>query len=146
MKKCAAALALFFAASCVASAQKTKPNKFLPPAESHGMTINGYGCDKQQVLDVPASNGSSMWRLIVWSQYGKDHKRYWQKTYGTYKVEVKYAVSSSGESAASGAPIGADEAASYDFSSMDKICNDWGLEVKSNVKTDPNESAKPGPQ
>ena len=56
------------------------------------MTISGYGCDPQLVMEMPSSS-KSLVKLIVWAQYGKEHKRYWQKTYGTYQVEVKRSVS-----------------------------------------------------
>jgi hypothetical protein len=143
MRKLASALVLFFAASSCLAGPKPKEKKLLPPSESHGMTINGYGCDKQQVSAIPSSKDTSVWRLIVWAQYGKKHKRYWQQTYGTYKIEAKETVGSNGESAATGAPIGAYDNPSYDFGPMDKACSEWGQQVKSAFRIEPTVELPP---
>ncbi len=118
----------------------------MPPAQSHGMTISGYGCDKLAAEASTTSTGSAYWTLIIWAQYGKDHKKYWQKTYGTYQVPLKHEVKSSGESAGSGAAIGAFGMEAYDFSSMDKTCADWAAQVKSTLKVEPNPNADAKPQ
>jgi hypothetical protein len=137
MTKYGIALVLLFAASCMAGAQKPKPAKFLPPLESHGMAINGYGCDRLYVADtMPMSRSTSLWALIVWAQYGKDHKKYWQKTYNTYEIPYKNQVHSNGESAGSGAAIGGFENKSYDFTLIDKACAEWGAQMKSALKMD----------
>lgn len=139
MKKCAIALVLLFAASCVASPQKPKPAKFLPPLESHGKTISGYGCDRMYVADSPSTSKSvTVWDLIVWAQYGTEHKKYWQKTYGTYQITGKNAVQSNGETAGAGDAIGEFEKKSYDFAPMDKACADWGEQMKSTLKLESN--------
>lgn len=139
MGKYCTALFLFFAAPYLASSQKPKPDKFLPPIESHGMSISGYGCDRQHVADsTSTSKDSSYWTLIVWAQYGDKHKKYWQKSYDNYEIPVKHSVSSSGESAGSGAAIGAFGSESYDFTTLDKACAEWGTRVKSSLKIDPN--------
>lgn len=144
MKKSGIAILLMlFAAPCLAGPKKPDPAKFMPPAESHGMTISGYGCDKSASGTSTVQSGGAYWSLIVWAQYGKEHKRYWQKTYGTYQVPVKPAVGSSGESAGSGGAIGAYGTESYDFSSMDKVCADWGALVNSTLKVKPDADAKP---
>lgn len=144
MRKYKTALVFLFLASCVAGSQKPKLDKLLPPAETHGMTMNGYGCDKDHVADSPStSKNSSYWTLIVWAQYGKEHKKYWKKTYGTFEVPVKNSVNSSGESAGSGAAIGAYSTESYDFTAMDKACAEWGEHVKSNVKVESAADEKP---
>lgn len=144
MSKYGTALLLLFAASCVVASDKPKSDKFLPPVKSHGMTISGYGCDRNHVMDnSSASKSTSFWTLIVWAQYGKDHKRYWEKTYGTYEVPVKHSINSSGESVGSGAAIGAYKTESYDFTSMDKACADWGAQVESTLKIEANGGEKP---
>src|SRR5580704_7120313 len=121
MRKYGTALVLLFAASCVAGAQKPKPNKFLPPPESHGMTISGYGCDRVYMANSSSTSKSvAFWMLNVWAQYGKEHKKYWQKTYGTYEIPVKNSVNSNGETAGGGDAIGEFEVKSYDFTPMDK--------------------------
>lgn len=143
MKKYRTALAFLLPALCLASPQKPKADKFLPPRESHGMTITGYGCDRAYVGDnASASKDVSFWTLIVWVQYGKDHKRYWQKTYGSYQVPVKHIMHSDGESAGSGDAIGAYGIKSYDFTSMDKACAEWGEHVKSTLKIEPDTGEK----
>ncbi|HYL64733.1 MAG TPA: hypothetical protein VE077_19130, partial [Candidatus Methylomirabilis sp.] len=139
MKKYEIAFVLIlFAAPCLAGPKKQDPAKFMPPAQSHGQTITGYGCDKSTAGASTTESGGSYWSLIVWAQYGKEHKRYWQKTYNTYQVPVKHAVGSSGESAGSGGAIGAYGTESYDFSSMDKACADWGALVNSTLKVKPD--------
>lgn len=144
MRKYKSALVFLSMASCVAGSQKPKLDKLLPPAESHGMTISGYGCDKDHVADSPStSKNSSFWTLTVWAQYGKEHKKYWKKTYGTFEVPVKSSVNSSGESAGSGEAIGAYSTQSYDFTGMDKACADWGEHVKSTLKVEPDVGEKP---
>jgi len=142
MRKYCAALVLLSALSCLAGAQKPKIDKLLPPSESHGKTISGYGCDPELIKELPSSSKSLM-KLNVWAQYGKEHKRYWQKTYGTYQVEVKRSVSSSGEEVESGTPINPNQVESYDLSPMDKACNEWKLQVGSTLKIEPNEGEKP---
>lgn len=151
MTKYETALVLLLAASCPAGAQRPKPAKFLPPPESHGLTISGYGCDRQSVADSPTPRSVSFWSLVVWAQYGKEHKRYWQKTYGTYEIPVKPSVNSNGESAEAGDPIGEYETRSYDFTPMDKACAEWTAQIKSTLQIDPErereptaESKKPG--
>lgn len=139
MKKYCTALVLLFAAPFLSSSQKPKPNKFLPPIESHGMTISGYGCDRLYVSDAKSTSKlTSYWTLLVWAQYGEKHKKYWQKSYDTYEIPVKNAVNSSGESAGSGEVIGGYELKSYDFTSLDKACTEWGAQVKSSLKIDSN--------
>jgi hypothetical protein len=141
MRKYCAALVLLSALSCLAGAQKPKIGKLLPPSESHGKTISGYGCDPELLKELASSK--SLVQLNVWAQYGKEHKRYWQKTYGTYQVEVKRSVSSSGEEEASGTPINPQQLESYDLSPMDKACNEWKVRVRSTLKIEPNEGEKP---
>jgi hypothetical protein len=144
MKKYGIAVVLIlFAASCLAGPKKPDPAKFMPPAQSHGMTMTGYGCDKVAAGTSTVQSGGAYWSLIVWAQYGKEHKRYWQKTYSTYQVPVKASVGSSGESAGSGGAIGAYGTESYDLSTLDKACADWGAVVKSTLKVEPNADAKP---
>jgi hypothetical protein len=144
MKKYWIALILLSAASYIAGSQKPKLDKLVPPAESHGMTMSGYGCDKDHFADSPStSKNSSFWSLIVWAQYGKEHKKYWKKTYGTFEVPVKNSVNSSGESAGSGEAIGAYSTNSYDFTAMDKACAEWGEHIKSIVKVEPDAGEKP---
>ena len=126
MRKYWVSVILLSAASYIAGSQKPKLDKLLPPAESHGMAMSGYGCDKDHFADSPStSKNSSFWSLIVWAQYGKEHKKYWRKTYGTFEVPVKNSVNSSGESAGSGEAIGAYSTNSYDFTAMDKACAEW---------------------
>jgi hypothetical protein len=140
MKKLGVACFLLFAAVCLGGPKDSKMSKFMPPAESHGMPIIGYGCDKEQVTGLPTSSHSdSYWRLILWAQYGKDHKRYWQKTYGTYEIPERDTMGSSGESAGSGATIGGFNTEEFDFRTMDKVCAEWGTQVKSTLKVDAKE-------
>ena len=139
MRKYWTALVLLFAASCPAGSEKQKLDKFLPPIESHGMTISGYGCDRVYVANsTSTSKNISFWTLILWAQYGKDHKKYWQKSYDTYQIPIMNSVNSIGESAASGEALGAFEKKSYDFTSLDKGCADWGALVQSTLKVAPN--------
>ena len=133
MRKYWTAPVLLLAASFLAGSDRPKLDKFLPPAESHGMTISAYGCDRLHVTD---SSDSSYWKLVFWAQYGGKHKRYWEKSSDTYKVPVKHSMGSSGESAGSGAPIGGYSNAVYDFSVMDKGCSEWGGRVRSALKID----------
>ena len=151
MTKYETGLVVLFAALCVAGAQKPKPAKFLPPPESHGVTISGYGCDRLLLADRVTSKSVTFWTLNVWAQYGKKHKKYWQKTYGTYQIPVEYSINSNGESAESGDAIGEYETKSYDFTPIDKACAEWRAEVKSTLKLDLDreweptaESKKPG--
>jgi len=88
---------------------------------------------------------------VRWAQYGQKHKKYWQKTYGTYQIRVEHSVNSNGESAESGDAIGEYETKSYDFAPMDKACAEWRAEVTSTLKLDLErewdftaESKKPG--
>jgi hypothetical protein len=137
MRKYRTALVFLLAASCLAAAPKFE--KFIPPAESHGMTLAGYGCDRMRIADsAAASKGGSYWSLILWATYGKDHKRYWQKNYDTFHITIGHTVQSAGESAGSGdaiAPISTD---TYDLTPMAKACADWATVVKSNLKIDGN--------
>jgi hypothetical protein len=139
MRRYAFGLVVFFAVSCLASPKKPKYEKFVPPTDAHGMTISGYGCDRERVATgTNATRNSSYWTLILWAQYGQDHKRYWQKSYDTFEVPVKPVIGSSGESAGSGAPIGGYRTEMYDFGSMDQACADWGRVVQSQLKMKPN--------
>jgi hypothetical protein len=142
MKKYGAVLVLLLALSCLAGAQKPKIDKLLPPSESHGMTISGYGCDPELLNELPGSS-KSLFNLIVWAEYGKKHKRYWGKTYGTYQITAKRSVNSSGEEVATGAPIAPNQVESYDFGPINKACDEWRLQVKSTLKIEPNEGEKP---
>jgi len=137
MEKYGAAIVLLLSLSCLAGAQKPKTDKLLPPSESHGMTISGYGCDPELLKDLPGSS-QSLFDLTVWAEYGKKHKRYWEKTYGSYKITTKRSGNSSPEEVAAGASI-----ASYDFGPMNKACDEWKLQVRSTLKIEPNESEKP---
>jgi hypothetical protein len=134
MRKSWTALVLLFAALCLAGGDKPKEDKFLPPTESHGMTISAYGCDRLHVAD---NSESSFWKLVFWAQYGEKHKRYWEKSSDTYKVPVKHPMGSSGESAGSGAPIGGYSNTVYDFTLMDKGCTAWGDRVQTALKIGP---------
>jgi hypothetical protein len=135
------ALALIVVAgSCFASPKKL--DKFLPPVESHGAKISGYGCDRQHVADGASAKDTSYWILILWAQYGDQHKRYWQKSYDSFQIPVKYSMNSSGESAGSGGAIGAYGTKSYDFTSMDKACADWGVLMQTTLKIAPDGSPK----
>ncbi|HXW54487.1 MAG TPA: hypothetical protein VEJ67_01975 [Candidatus Cybelea sp.] len=139
MRKCVSALLLVFAISCLAHSKKPKIDKFIPPAQSHGKAISGYGCDKQHVTDsTSTSKPSSVWTLILWAQYGDDHKRYWQKSYDTYQVPIKSSVKSSGETVKDGGAIGAYETDAYDFGAMDEACSLWAAQVKASLKTKAN--------
>lgn len=103
------------------------------------MTISGYGCDRLHVSDsTSTSKPTSYWTLLVWAQYGEKRKKYWEKSYDTYEIPVKNSVNSSGESAGSGEVIGGYELKSYDFTSLDKGCAEWGAQVKSALKIAPN--------
>src|SRR5690348_18185798 len=51
-------------------------------------------CDKSASGASTTESGGAYWSLTVWAQYGKDHKRYWQKNYGTYQVPVKHSLRS----------------------------------------------------
>ncbi|HKN62630.1 MAG TPA: hypothetical protein VJW93_15720 [Candidatus Acidoferrales bacterium] len=133
------ALVLFLAVSCLAADKKPKFEKFVPPAESHGAAITGYGCDRMHIADSSStSKSSSYWNLILWAQYGTDHKKYWTKTYDTFQVPVNHSVKSAGESASTGAPIAGFETMSYDFTSLDNACADWGALVQTTLKIKPN--------
>lgn len=142
MRASAALLVLTFVAWSVVAAKKPNPKKVLPPAESHGTAISRYGCDRQFVQYMPSdANRTAVWSLIVWAEYGKDHKRYWKKTYGTYQIAMTGEVQSSGESAGSGAAIGPIASESFDFGPMDKGCAEWGQEMQSTFKIKPDGSA-----
>jgi len=133
------ALVLFLAVSCLAADKKPKFEKFVPPAESHGAAITGYGCDRMHIADSSSNaKSSSYWNLILWAQYGADHKKYWTKTYDTFQVPVNHAIKSAGESASTGAPIAGFETMSYDFTSLDNACADWGALVQTTLKIKPN--------
>jgi hypothetical protein len=139
MRKHRIALLLLFAASCLAAANTPKLEKFVPPAESHGVTLAGYGCDRMQIADsAAASKGGSYWSLILWATYGKDKKRYWQKTYDTFHITIGHAVQNGGESAADGGPISAVATDTYDLTPMVNACADWAYFVKSTLKIDGN--------
>lgn len=141
MAKFGTLIVLLLALPCLAG-PKANDKKLVPPIASHSLVITSYGCDKHEVLDTTAvSKETSLWTLLVWAEYGDKHKRYWQQTYGTYKVPLKQSIGSSGESVASGAPIGGYENPSYDFTAMDKVCGDWALEVRSALKMEPNGAA-----
>lgn len=144
MRKWQTALVFLLAAPCVAGSQNAKLDKFLPPRESHGMTVTGYGCDRVFVANSPSTSKSlSFWSLVLWAQYGKDHKKYWQKTYHTYEIPVKTSVRSNGETAGGGDAIGEFELKSYDFTTLDKACADWDAEVRSTLKVDLDAGEKP---
>jgi hypothetical protein len=140
MRKCGLIVILAISVSCLADSKKPKLDKFMPPAESHGKAISGYGCDKQKVVaeTTSTSKPSSIWTLILWAQYGDDHKRYWQKSYDTYQIPIKSSVKHSGESVGSGAAIGAYESDAYDFGAMDEACNLWGAQVRTTLKVEEN--------
>jgi hypothetical protein len=133
-------LALVLADSFLAMGKKPKAKKLLPPAESHGAAISGCGCDRQYVQDMPSdAKRTAVFNLIVWAEYGKEHKKYWKKTYGTYQVPMKGEVQSSGESAGpSGRAIGPMSWEHFDFSAMNKACADWGRDMQSTFKIRPN--------
>jgi hypothetical protein len=131
------ALVFLLAASCLAASPKL--DKFVPPAESHGKALSGYGCDRMQIADsAAASKGGSYWSLVLWATYGTDHKRYWQKTYDTFHITIGHAVSHAGESAGSGAAIAPVATDTYDLTPMINACGDWANFVKSTLKIDGN--------
>ena len=131
------AILFLFAVSSTAGQQKPKADKLLPPAESHGMTISAYGCDKTYVAEGKStSKDLSYWTLSVWAEYGNERKKYWQKTYGNFEVQAKSSYHTSGESARSGAAIGAYGGETYDFTPMNKACAEWGAQLKSTLKMD----------
>jgi|HubBroStandDraft_1064217.scaffolds.fasta_scaffold51870_2 hypothetical protein len=131
------ALVLLFVATCLAASPKF--DKFIPPAESHGKTLSGYGCDRMQIADsAAASKGGSYWSLLLWAQYGDDHKRYWQKTYDTFHVTIGHAVQNNGESAGGGGAIAPVATDSYDLTPMANACASWAAVVKSTLKIDGN--------
>jgi hypothetical protein len=137
MMKSGAVFLLFFVASCVAGAQQEKLDKFIPPAESHGMGISGYGCDKVYVADSSStSKHLSYWTLNLWAEYGKERKKNWQKTYHSFEIEAKTNMQASGESARSGAAVGAYGAESYNFTPLNQACAEWGRQLKSALKID----------
>lgn len=140
MRKCGLVVMLAISVSCLADPKKPKLDKFVPPAESHGKAISGYGCDKQNVVAETTSTSKpvSIWTLILWAQYGDNHKRYWQKSYDTYQVQIRRTVKHSGESAATGDAIGAYESEAYDFGAMDEACNLWGAQVRITLKVGAN--------
>jgi hypothetical protein len=129
-------------AGLLIGAKKPDPAKFLPPAQSHGLAIAKYGCDKQYVQAMPSdAKRTAVWSLIVWAEYGDHHKRYWKKTYGTYQIPAKGTVTSSAESArAVGATVATMGSESYDFTPMDHACTDWGQEMESRFKIKPDGS------
>jgi hypothetical protein len=131
------ALALLVLGGGVAVLAQKKPiaAKFLPPIESHGLIIDSYGCDNLYMQDsVDVSKQTSYWYLVVWAQYGEDHKKFWQKTYGTYELSYNNEVHHNGESAGSGGAIAAFNSRSYDFTPMNKACIEWGAIVKATLK------------
>lgn len=137
MRKYGTALVFLLAASSPANPQKTDVDKFLPPAKSHEMTISGYGCDKLYVAgSTSTSKYLSYWTLTVWAEYGKESKKYWQKTYGNFEVAIKPAFHANSESAHSGRAMGAYGGEAYDFTPMNKACAEWGAHVKSALKID----------
>jgi hypothetical protein len=137
---------ILFAAPCLAGPKKPDPAKFMPPAQSHGVPITGYGCDKMASATATAQSSGAYWILIVWAQYGQQHKRYWQKNYSTYQVPVKHELKGASESAGSGAALGGYGTESYDFSSMDKVCADWGALVNFTLKVNQGADSKPKTQ
>ena len=134
---------ILLAAPCLAGPKKPDPAKFMPPAQSHGKNITGYGCDKEASGTSATNSNSAYWTLIVWAQYGQDHKRYWQKNYSTYQVPVKHELKGASESAGSGAALGGYGTESYDLSSMDKVCADWAALVNFTLKVKPDADSKP---
>lgn len=132
-------IVLAMAVSCLADSNKPKLDKFMPPAESHGKAISGYGCDRLYVRDsTSTSQPTSLWTLILWAQYGDGHKKYWQKSYDTYQVLIKRTVKAGGEDVKSGGAIGAYENDAYDFGAMDEDCNSWGTQVRTTLKVEAN--------
>jgi hypothetical protein len=79
--------------------------------------------------------------LIVWADYGNDHKQFWKKTYATYQIAVKASITSSGESAKTGAPLTPDSSESFDFTPMDNACTEWGRPIQTTLKTMPDGTA-----
>jgi hypothetical protein len=130
------ALAVLLLSGFMIGAKKPNPAKFLPPKESHGVTLTRYGCERQYERDMPGvAKRTAVWNLIVWAEYGTGHKRYWKKSYGTYEISVRSKVTSSGESAgASGRAFGSMYLEAFDFTPMNKACIEWGNEMESKFK------------
>lgn len=135
------AIIVVLAFGLLLGANKPNPAKLLPPAQSHGMAISKYGCDKQYQQDMPSdAKRTSVWNLTVWAEYGDQHKKYWTKTYGTYQIPVRGTATASSESAGSGAAVGAMSSESFDFTPMNKACSEWGREMESTFKIKPDGS------
>jgi len=121
-----------------------KPNfaKFTPPAESHGVALTRYGCDRQYVQDLPRNvTPVAQWNLIVWAEYGERHNRYWSKTYGTYQIAAKESMSSTESAAGVGASRNVIGMEAYNFGPMDKACGEWVHEMEPTFKMRPDGSA-----
>jgi len=136
------ALVILVLAGLLIGAKKPNFAKFTPPTESHGLALIGYGCDRQYVQDLPSNVKTiAQWNLIVWAEYGDHHKRYWSKTYGTYQIAAKEAISSTESAAGVGASGNVIGMEAYDFGPMDKACVEWKKEMESTFKMRANGSA-----
>lgn len=115
-------LALLFALSCAVEAQKKPKPLPMPPLVSHEQPISNYACLFTEEAN-PAPDQHDYWNVVVFAEYGKERKRYWSKSLGTY-VGTASVTSQNSESARSGSAIGG-VAENFQFGEAGKKCSDW---------------------
>ncbi len=113
-------LALLLVFPCTVTAGKEPKPLPMPPVVSHGQPISNYACVFDEASQVSTID---YWTVVAFAEYGKERKRYWSKSLGTFRGTS--AVSShNSESAGSGRAIGMVVA---DVRSEDgeKQCAEW---------------------
>lgn len=69
----------------------------------------------------------SFWNLTVFAEYGKQHKKYWSKSLGSFPGKTTV-TGSNGESVKSGAPVGP-VVQETSFGEAGNLCMQWKIAV-----------------
>jgi hypothetical protein len=108
---------------CAAKEPKPLP---MPPLTSHGQPISKFACTFMEQPN-PSRDVDSFWNLTVFAEYGKDHKRYWAKSLGTFPGKTTV-TSSNGESVKSGNAVGP-VVQQNSFGEAGNLCVQWKVAV-----------------
>lgn len=113
-------LILLLAFPCSAGAGKKSKPLPMPPLVSHEQPLTNYAC-----LFTPTSQVSAVeyWTVVAFAEYGKEHKRYWTKSLGTFRGSESIA-SHNSESAGGGEAIGL-IAENVQYGDAGKKCSEW---------------------
>jgi hypothetical protein len=119
-------LAVLVAVPFSISAQKKDKPLPMPPLEAHERPISNYAClFSEEANTVPGQH--NFWNVVVFAEYGKERKRYWTKSLGTFLGTATIATQNS-ESARTGGAIGV-ISQNIQFGEAGTKCSEWKVAV-----------------